>query len=172
MKETRETAPQREKKKRRFSWRWMTVAAVCVYSVVTIISQQNILAARRQEREDLLAREKELQNEIEFMNNDEKYIGSETFVERAARETRGWGRTAKSCLRRKTRMPELEAPSREQMRIRRATMATRGIRRRPPRMQRQRRFRMIRRPVRRRLLPRPKHLLRRRRNFAGKDSNG
>ena len=86
MKETRETAPQREKKKRRFSWRWMTVAAVCVYSVVTIISQQNILAARRQEREDLLAREKELQNEIEFMNNDEKYIGSETFVERAARE--------------------------------------------------------------------------------------
>ena len=101
MKETRETAPKKEKKKRRFSWRWMTVAAVCVYSVVTIISQQNILAARRQEQEDLLAREKELQNEIEFMNNDEKYIGSETFVERAAREKLGWVKDGEIVFKKK-----------------------------------------------------------------------
>ncbi len=79
-----------KEKKRRFSLRWLVVCAVGIYAIITVISQQNIISAQLQEKDKLLQRENELKNKVELLTNEKDYIGTDTYVERAAREKLGW----------------------------------------------------------------------------------
>jgi len=90
MKRVREQERERPEKKRRLNLRWIIVLAVGVYAMVTVISQQNSISAQLQKQDKLLQRQKDLQNQIEFLTNEKDFIGTETFVERAAREKLGW----------------------------------------------------------------------------------
>ncbi|MBQ9941821.1 MAG: septum formation initiator family protein [Christensenellaceae bacterium] len=83
---------EKEKKtvKKKLSLRWILVGAIAVYAVITLISQQGILTAQAQKKQELEAQQQELESQIAYLENEEALVGTDEYVERSAREKFGW----------------------------------------------------------------------------------
>jgi len=76
--------------KKKFSLRWIAVSVICIYAVITILSQQSTLAGQRKQQEELLARQEALESKVMQMQSEKDSMGSDGYVERSAREKFGW----------------------------------------------------------------------------------
>lgn len=83
----------KKKKKKTFRFNRIKVfvlIGVLVYASLTFFNQQSILASQQAKQQELLAKQEELNKEIDYYKNEQNYIGSDEWVEREARERLGW----------------------------------------------------------------------------------
>ncbi|MEA4853714.1 MAG: septum formation initiator family protein [Christensenella sp.] len=83
--------PEKKKKSFRFG-RIKAIILICVlvYASLTFFNQQNILASQSQKQAELLAKEQELSDQIDYYKNELDYIGSSDYIEQEARDRLGW----------------------------------------------------------------------------------
>ena len=89
-KERREIAAGRASQRKKALFRWVLIGAVVIYAGVTLAMQQRTISAQKQEAKDLQERQKQMEQDLEFLKEKEAYTGSDAYIERAAREKFGW----------------------------------------------------------------------------------
>lgn len=83
--------PQNVKqKKRRFPLKWILFGAVLVYAGITLISQQSMISAQAEESGKLGEAQAELEQQIDFLESEKEYIGTDAYIEQEARDKLGW----------------------------------------------------------------------------------
>lgn len=70
--------------------RWILLGAVGLYAIVTIFLQQGTINAQQQRRQELTEHRGELEEQLAFLENEKSYIGSDSYMEKTAREKLGW----------------------------------------------------------------------------------
>lgn len=84
----------KEKKKRKYSKHTIALGAllcaVVLYAGITIMIQTGDLAARQERNSQLSAEIDALETEMEELDRQEEYIGSDAYVEKKAREEFGF----------------------------------------------------------------------------------
>lgn|GEM_PF-1101376 len=68
----------------------LILLGVGIYAAITFFNQQAIMNGQLEKQNDLLAREAELQQEVQYNQNLLNYIGSDAYVIKEARERLGW----------------------------------------------------------------------------------
>ena len=87
MKNTNEEKP---KKKFKINFRLLIIVGVIVYAAFALINQQITLSNQAAEKTTLESSEQELGDEREFLQRELEYVGSDEYIEQAAREKLGW----------------------------------------------------------------------------------
>ena len=70
-------------------WKWLLFSAVVIYCVITMISQQTEINEQKKTLESLAGIEEELQGQIENLQNEVDYMGTDEYIERVARNKLG-----------------------------------------------------------------------------------
>lgn len=85
---------KQEKKKRKYSrqtiWIAAALCAVVLYAGITMIIQRGELNARKNRNQELTAEIEELKSELEDLERQQEYVGSDAYVEKKAREEFGF----------------------------------------------------------------------------------
>lgn len=77
-------------KRKRIHFSFFIVLAMLIYAIVMLLNQSNVIESQK-DREAALLREKEnLEAEINSLENELEYIGSDEYIEQMARERLGW----------------------------------------------------------------------------------
>ena len=66
------------------------VLAMLIYTVFMILNQSRIIEKQNDREADLLRQQEALEAEIDSLENELDYIGSEEYIEKIARERLGW----------------------------------------------------------------------------------
>ncbi len=90
-KQSGEEKKNKRKKGPRFGkLKLLIILGVLAYASITFVSQQSSLATQMQRQEDLFAQEEALQREIDFLNAELDFIGTDEYIEQQARIRLGW----------------------------------------------------------------------------------
>lgn len=89
------------RKKRKINIRILILLLVGIYAGVTIAFQQSTIQSQLRKKQSLLEQQSELMEQIEFLQNEESFIGTDTYVERAAREKFGWVKDGEILFKKK-----------------------------------------------------------------------
>ncbi len=90
------TAPAKKKPAAGFFYRHASVVrmavigVISVYASVMIVSHVLTLRIRKQEQAALIAEQQDLQAQVEDLEDEAEYVGSEEYIEQKAREVLGW----------------------------------------------------------------------------------
>lgn len=68
----------------------LIIAGVLIYTIFTFINQQSLLSEQLCRRDELAAKQAELEREMDFRKNELNYIGTEEYIEQQARTRLGW----------------------------------------------------------------------------------
>ncbi len=77
-------------KKRRIHFSFFIFLAILVYAVVTILNQSQVIKEQKERQAELVRQMESLEAEINALENELEYIGSDEYIEQMARERLGW----------------------------------------------------------------------------------
>jgi len=77
-------------KKKRIHFSFFIFLAILVYSVVVILNQSQVIKEQEERQAELVREMESLQAEINSLENELEYIGSDEYIEQMARERLGW----------------------------------------------------------------------------------
>ena len=76
--------------KRRIHFSFFIFLAMLVYAVVTILNQSQVIKEQKERQAELVREMESLESEINALENELEYIGSDEYIEQMARERLGW----------------------------------------------------------------------------------
>ena len=77
-------------RKRRIHFSFFIFLAILVYAVVTILNQSQVIKEQDERQAELVRQKESLEAEINALENELEYIGSDEYIEQEARERLGW----------------------------------------------------------------------------------
>jgi len=77
-------------RKRRIHFSFFIFLAMLVYAVVTILNQSQVIKEQNERQAELVREMESLESEINALENELEYIGSDEYIEQMARERLGW----------------------------------------------------------------------------------
>jgi len=66
------------------------VLAMLIYAVIMLLNQSRVIENQNEREADLVRQQEALEAEIDALENELDYIGSEEYIEKIARERLGW----------------------------------------------------------------------------------
>lgn len=70
-------------------WKWVLFAAVVIFCIITILTQQTKIDESKKLAEELAATADQLEERIDTLENELAYMDTDEYVERTARERLG-----------------------------------------------------------------------------------
>ena len=85
------------------SLNWMRIILVvtAVYAVLSISLRFITITQQKQKRNELMAKKESIMEEIESLENEKEYVGSDEYVEKVAREKLGWAKDDELVFKKK-----------------------------------------------------------------------
>ncbi len=77
-------------KKSRIHFSFFIFLAMLVYAVVVILNQSQVIKEQKERQAELTREMESLEAEINSLENELEYIGSDEYIEQMARERLGW----------------------------------------------------------------------------------
>ena len=98
---------RRENKKINFKGliKWAVLVALVCYAVITMISQQSVIADQNARKQELLEYEAELTEQKDLLLNELDYVGTDSYAERVARDKLGWVKEGELIFKEKESTP-------------------------------------------------------------------
>lgn len=81
------------KKKKRFKWgrlRLVILAVVGINVLLILVNQQTSLSVQLEKQQMLTQAQQKLQHQLDYHTNELEFIGTDEYIEQAARERLGW----------------------------------------------------------------------------------
>ncbi|MBQ4288897.1 MAG: septum formation initiator family protein [Clostridia bacterium] len=85
------------------SLNWMRIILVvtAVYAVLSVSLRFITISQQKQKRNELMAKKESIMEEIESLENEKEYVGSDEYVEKVAREKLGWAKDDELVFKKK-----------------------------------------------------------------------
>ena len=85
------------------SLNWMRIILVvtAVYAVLSVSLRFITISQQKQKRNELMAKKESIMEEIESLENEKEYVGSDEYVEKVASETLGWAKDDELVFKKK-----------------------------------------------------------------------
>lgn len=77
-------------RKRRIHFSFFIFLAILVYAVITILNQSQVIKEQEERQAELVRQKENLEAEINALENELEYIGSDEYIEQEARDRLGW----------------------------------------------------------------------------------
>lgn len=86
---------------RSLNWMRIILVVTAVYAVLSISLRFITISQQKDKQKELLAQKEAILDEIDELNSEKEYVGSEEYIEKVAREKLGWAKEDELVFKKK-----------------------------------------------------------------------